>query len=73
MKIGDMVRVKTKSRPYLKEEFLGIGWVVGLPPRSDKGTHLFPWAEIYFVSGKHTSMLVDNLEIIATIYNGDAT
>jgi len=68
MQIGDMVRVKDGSRPYLRDEFLGIGWVVGLPPRDDKGLSMFPWAEIYFVSGRHTSMLIVNLEVIATIY-----
>ncbi len=73
MQIGDMVRVRAKSRPYLKEEFLGIGWVVGLPAHSDVGLHLFPWVEIYFVSGQHTSMLIDNLEVIATIYKRDAS
>ena len=63
-----MVRVKDENHPYLRDDLLGIGWVVGLPPRDDKGLHMFPWAEIYFVSGRHTSMLIDNLEIIATIY-----
>ena len=73
MKVGDMVRVRVGNHPYLKDEFLGIGWVVGLPPRDDKGVHMFPYAEIYFVSGRSTSMLVDNLEVVATIYSGDAS
>ncbi len=73
MKIGDMVRVKARNHPYLRDEFLGIGWVVGLPPYNCRGLYLFPYAEVYFISGRHTSLLIENLEIVATIYNGDAT
>ena len=73
MQIGDIVRVKDENHPYLRDEFLGIGWVVGVPPYDDEGLYLFPYAEVYFASGRQTSMLVENLEIVATIYNGDAS
>lgn len=73
MQIGDMVRVKDGNHPYLRDDFLGIGWVVGVPPHDNEGLYLFPYAEIYFVSGQHTSMLIENLEVVATIYNRDAS
>ena len=71
--IGDLVRVKEKHQPYLRDEYLGIGWVVGLPPYDNEGMTMFPYAEIYFVSGQHTSMFSENLEVVATIYNRDAS
>ena len=71
--IGDLVRVRGRNHPYLRDEYLGIGWVVGLPPYDNDGMPLFPYAEIYFVSGQHTSMFIENLEVVATIYNRDAS
>jgi hypothetical protein len=71
--IGDLVRVKEIHQPYLRDEYLGIGWVVGLPPYDNEGMTMFPYAEIYFVSGQHTSMFIENLEVVATIYNRDAS
>ena len=71
--IGDLVRVKESHQPYLRDEYLGIGWVVGLPPYDNECMTMFPYAEIYFVSGRRTSMFVENLEVVATIYNRDAS
>ena len=73
MKIGDLVRVRGVMRLGRYQQYLSIGWVVGVPPHDSEGMHLFPYAEVYFVTGRHAPMLIENLEIVATIYNGDAS
>jgi hypothetical protein len=67
VKIGDLVRVRGVMRLGRYQQYLSIGWVVGVPPHDSEGMHLFPYVEVYFVSGQKTSMLIENLEVVATI------
>ena len=62
MKVGDMVRVKGRTQTaQSRDGFLGIGWVVGMPPYNEaeeRALYLFAYAEIYFVSGRQAHMLI---------------